>query len=219
VSKRSIPCHPTPTLGHRWAWWLWGRSDRASRTKHQHAVPGSIRYCLLGSPRCWPLHSVCILRFSSNFHPLISPTSPGAVTCFNSLIEEAAFFQNTIVSSINYTIAGKFDQQDQDELFSRTDADSNLLIDFGIRCKNGPVGKYLQYIGTSSTVRDLVSLGDAIAGQGKPIDYWGFSYGTVIGVNFLNSESIIEYLYGLFLIYVSSVPRGELHFTLFPHTI
>lgn len=52
----------------------------------------------------------------------------------------------------------------------------------------------------------MVSLGDAIVGQGKPIDYWGFSYGTVIGANFLNSESSIEYSDNLFLIYVSSVP-------------
>jgi hypothetical protein len=62
-----------------------------------------------------------------------------------------------------------------------------LLIEFGKRCQQGPVGNYLQYIGTSSTVRDLVSLADAIVGPGKPIDYWGFSYGTVIGANFLNS--------------------------------
>lgn len=127
------------------------------------------------------------------------PPSPGAVTCFNSLTEEIAFFQDTIVESINYTIAGKFDQQDQDELFSRTDEDSSLLLEFGKRCQQGPVGKYLQYVGTSSTVRDLVTLGDCIVGEGKPIDYWGFSYGTVIGANFLNSESRIEYSHDSFL--------------------
>ena len=53
---------------------------------------------------------------------------------------------------------------------------------------NSPSGSYLRYLGTSSTVRDLVSLGDAIVGQGEPIDYWGTSYGAVIGFNFLNSE-------------------------------
>jgi hypothetical protein len=118
--------------------------------------------------------------------------SPGAVTCFDSQTEEDAFFQDTIVQSINYTIAGKFDKQDQDELFSRTDEDSNLLLEFGKKCQQGPVGKYLQYVGTSSTIRDLVALGDCIVGEGKPIDYWGFSYGTVIGANFLNSEFRID---------------------------
>jgi hypothetical protein len=132
--------------------------------------------------------------------PLISPPpSPGAVTCFDSQAEEDGFFNNTIVRTINYTIAGRFDEQDQDELFSRTEESSNLLLEFGKRCQQGPVGKFLQYIGTSSTVRDLASLGDRIVGKGKPIDYWGFSYGTVIGINFLNSESplIARFLHSL----------------------
>ena len=137
--------------------------------------------------------------FPTNVSCSLFSSSPGAVTCFESANEEDAFFQNTIVRSINYTIAGKFDQQDQNELFSRTDADSNLLIEFGKRCQQGPVGKYLQYIGTSSTIRDLVSLGDGIVGQGKPIDFWGFSYGTVIGINFLNSEFNLEYSYNFYL--------------------
>ena len=140
-----------------------------------------------------PVVSVSTHRMAPSDSPTTTfrlpfPSSPGAVTCFNSLAEEAAFFKDTIVEGINYTIAGGFNQQDQADFFSRTDQYSNLLIEFGKRCQQGPVGKYLPYIGTSSTVRDLVSLGDAIVGVGKPIDFWGFSYGTVIGANFLNSE-------------------------------
>jgi hypothetical protein len=170
----------------------------------------------MGSSRCRPLYHVCTSPKSpTNTLRLPFSSSPGAVTCFNSPAEEDAFFQNTIVQQINYTIADKFDQQDQDQLFSRTDQDSNLLIEFGKRCQQGPVGKYLQYVGTSSTVRDLVSLADAIVGPGKPIDYWGFSYGTVIGANFLNSESPIDFSYHSFLsIYSPSVPRGEFYLML-----
>ena len=62
--------------------------------------------------------------------------------------------------------------------------------DFTTRCQNSSVGPYLKYFGTSSTVRDLVSLGDAILGKGEPIDYWGVSYGTVLGFNFINSKSL-----------------------------
>ena len=132
--------------------------------------------------------------------PLTSlPSSPGAVTCFDSQAEEDAFFDNTIVRSINYTIAGRFDKQDQDELISRTEESSRLLLEFGKRCQRGPVGNFLQFIGTSSTVRDLASLGDRIVGKDKAIDYWGFSYGTVIGVNFLNSESCINLSFPPFL--------------------
>ena len=100
---------------------------------------------------------------------------------------------------INHTIAGRFNQQDEDELFAHADESSRVLLEFGKRCQQGPVGNFLQFIGTSSTVRDLVSLGDSIVGKDKPIDYWGFSYGTVIGANFLNSESRLECSYVPFL--------------------
>ena len=130
---------------------------------------------------------------------ILLSSSPGAVTCFDSQAEEDAFFNNTIVRSINYTIAGRFDEQDQDELFSRTEESSRLLVEFGKRCQQGPVGKFLRFVGTSSTVRDLASLGDRIVGKDKPIDYWGFSYGTVIGMNFLNSESCINFSFSPFL--------------------
>ena len=142
---------------------------------------------------------MCTLQSPREYSSHIASTSPGAVTCFDSQAEEDTFFQNTIVNSINYTIAGRFDEQDQDELFSRTEDSSNTLLDFGERCKQGPVGEYLQFVGTSSTIRDLVSLGDRLVGKDKPIDYWGFSYGTVIGINFVNSESRIEFSYVLLL--------------------
>jgi len=131
--------------------------------------------------------------------PISLSSSPGAVTCFDSQAEEDAFFDNTIVRSINHAIAGRFDEQDQDELFSRAEESSRLLVEFGKRCQQGPVGKFLQFVGTSSTIRDLASLGDSIVGKDKPIDYWGFSYGTVIGINFLNSESCINLSFSPFL--------------------
>ena len=89
---------------------------------------------------------------------------------------------------INETVSGRFDQQDIEELYSRADVTEAKYQDFGERCVNSPSGPYLKYIGTSSTVRDLVSLGDAIVGRGGSIHYWGVSYGTVLGFNFLNSE-------------------------------
>jgi hypothetical protein len=96
----------------------------------------------------------------------------------------------TTVSSyfINETISGKFNERDLNELYSQADQTEQKYKDFGERCQNGPVGPYLKYIGTSSTVRDLVSLGDALVGKGEPIDFWGFSYGTVLGFHFLNSK-------------------------------
>ena len=93
-----------------------------------------------------------------------------------------------MVTYINETISGKFNDRDLKELYSQVDLSEQKLKFFSEGCRNGPVGPYLKYVGTTSTVRDLVSLGDAIVGKDKPIDYWGVSYGTVVGFNFVNSE-------------------------------
>ena len=100
------------------------------------------------------------------------------------------FWDFTPAGFINETISRKFDEQDVKELYSKADLTGQKLKEFMARCQNSTSGPYLKYVGTSSTVRDLVSLGDAILGQGQPINYWGISYGTVIGFNFINSESL-----------------------------
>ena len=122
---------------------------------------------------------------------------------------------------INETISGKFNDRDLNELYSQVDSTDQKLIDFTGRCQNGPVGSYLKYIGTSSTVRDLVSLGDAIVGSGKPIDYWGVSYGTVVGFNFVNSKPLQSFNRQSYhsLKSVSSVSRGMLNPPDTPNTI
>ncbi|KAG8940597.1 hypothetical protein FRC03_005317, partial [Tulasnella sp. 419] len=42
-------------------------------------------------------------------------------------------------------------------------------------------GDEMKYVGTVATVRDLVALADTIDGPGSSINYWGFSYGSVLG--------------------------------------
>jgi len=114
-------------------------------------------------------------------------TSPGEVYCFNSTEEDAAFWDNTPVSYINETISGTFDNRDLNELYSEVNLTERKFKDWTEGCQNGPSGPYLKYLGTSSNVRDLVSLGDAIVGNGEPINFWGVSYGSFLGFNFVNS--------------------------------
>ena len=122
-------------------------------------------------------------------NPLIAfAPSPGEVYCFDTAEENAEFWENTVASYINETISGKFDQRDLDELYSQADATEQKFKAFTEGCQKGASGPYLKYLGTSSSVRDLVSLGDAIVGKGQLIDYWGVSYGTEIGFNFINSK-------------------------------
>ncbi|KAF9644641.1 hypothetical protein BDM02DRAFT_3121546, partial [Thelephora ganbajun] len=121
----------------------------------------------------------------------VGHTFPGAVTCFNSSEEDAEFWKRTVASYINETISGRFDKRDLEELYSQVNLTERKFKGFTERCQDGPVGPYVKYLGTNSTVWDLVSLGDVIVGKGEPIDYWGVSYGTVLGFNFVNTGHVI----------------------------
>jgi len=93
------------------------------------------------------------------------------------------------VGSINETISSNFsDPNELNEFFSRVPETNAKLEEFGKRCLASKTGPYLQYIGSTSTIRDLVSLADKIVGPGQPVDYYGYSYGTVIGFHFLSRE-------------------------------
>ncbi|KAG8846395.1 hypothetical protein FRB96_002008 [Tulasnella sp. 330] len=45
---------------------------------------------------------------------------------------------------------------------------------------------YLTQVGTVAVVHDLVAIADAIGGSQTPINYYGFSYGTILGAYFIN---------------------------------
>lgn len=115
--------------------------------------------------------------------------SPGDVICFSTYAEQFAFWDNTVVRSINETISTKFkDPKELDEFYSRVPETDDKLEEFGKRCLASDTGPYLEYIGTTSTIRDLVSLADKIVGPGQPIDFYAYSYATVIGFHFLTRE-------------------------------
>ena len=61
-------------------------------------------------------------------------------------------------------------------------------IEWGKRCAEAPTGKTLQYVGTAATVRDMVSLADVLEPGVQEVNYWGVSYGTLLGFTFVNSE-------------------------------
>lgn len=111
------------------------------------------------------------------------------MTCFGSFEEEVAYWQGTAIAEINATVASNFtDEQEVENFYSTLKHTETKMSMYSKRCGWGPGGPYLQYIGTSSTVRDLVALGDKIVGPGEPINYWGFSYGTILGFHFVNSK-------------------------------
>ncbi|KII86940.1 hypothetical protein PLICRDRAFT_274828 [Plicaturopsis crispa FD-325 SS-3] len=69
---------------------------------------------------------------------------------------------------------------DLDNFYSHVDKEDALLSDFWDRC-NTVSGDVLPFVGTAANARDVASMADAIDGAGSEINYWGFSYGTILG--------------------------------------
>jgi hypothetical protein len=62
-----------------------------------------------------------------------------------------------------------------------------LLKELGRRCLEYSPDTF-QYIGTAAVVRDMIALHDVLEGSDKPLNFWGVSYGTVVGSYFINSR-------------------------------
>ena len=112
---------------------------------------------------------------------LTSGRSPGNVACFDDDAEYNAFWAATIeLSSIDAT--GNFtDPSETDALLAQADVMQQKYEELGARCQKHSSGKYLKYMGTAATVRDLLAMADALDGPGGLINYLGLSYGTILG--------------------------------------
>lgn len=64
--------------------------------------------------------------------------------------------------------------------------------ELGRRCQRHPSGKYLQYVGTAATARDIIALADALDGPGSLVNFLGFSYGSLLGSWLINSECFVR---------------------------
>ncbi|GAB1526823.1 hypothetical protein RhiTH_009995 [Rhizoctonia solani] len=105
--------------------------------------------------------------------------------CFKTAAEEAAFWEGTIPHA-GLEARGNFtDQHDLDVFYEQVDEVDVLLEELGERCINFSPETF-QYIGTAAAVRDMVAMHDILEGPDKPIDFWGLSYGTVIGIYLVN---------------------------------
>ncbi|KAG8721739.1 hypothetical protein FRC08_010620 [Ceratobasidium sp. 394] len=105
--------------------------------------------------------------------------------CFATGTEEADFWESTIPHA-GLEAKGNFtDQADLDAFYAQVPEVDKLLIELGQKCLEYSPDTF-QYVGTAAVVRDMVAMHDYLEGPDKPVNYWGFSYGTVIGIYFVN---------------------------------
>lgn len=117
--------------------------------------------------------------------------SPGNVYCIAD--EEYSSFWNGTIEATGINQVGNFtNQTDLTALYAQAPVMDTKYRELADRCLQGPNGTTLSYIGTASTVRDLVGIADAVVGPDSPINYWGLSYGTYVGMLFANSGSRIR---------------------------
>ncbi|KAG8998124.1 hypothetical protein FRB94_007179 [Tulasnella sp. JGI-2019a] len=109
-----------------------------------------------------------------------SSTAPGPFT-FTS------WYANlTNVGSLQAPSSGP-NQTDIDRFNANANAFTRVAQPFYGHCQYTNNSAYLAgHVGAVATMRDLVALADAIDGTGKPINYYGYSYGSVIGAYFVN---------------------------------
>ncbi|KAF8684068.1 MEROPS serine peptidase family S33 [Rhizoctonia solani] len=107
------------------------------------------------------------------------------VDCFESRAEEKKFWNGSIRGSDSLEVRTDLrNTTARDEFYSHLDEVDEILIKFGKQC-NSQSKDMLKYVGTAATVRDMVALHDYLEGT-RLINYWGVSYGTILGSYFVN---------------------------------
>ncbi|CAE6502965.1 unnamed protein product [Rhizoctonia solani] len=106
------------------------------------------------------------------------------VQCFESGAAEKTFWNGSIRGADLELRSDFTNTTALNEFYSHIDEVDSMLVKFGKQC-NTQSKHMLKYIGTTATVRDMVGLHDYLEGT-KLINYWGFSYGTILGSFFVN---------------------------------
>ncbi|KAG9124513.1 hypothetical protein FRC07_011335 [Ceratobasidium sp. 392] len=114
----------------------------------------------------------------------VTHTRPRA-DCFDTAQEENTFWNHT-VPRWGLEARGEFTRDEDINAFRDQVAPVDKLLEtLGKKCNTKCRGQ-LKYMGTKATVQDLVALHDYLVGGDEDINFWGFSYGTVIGIYLVN---------------------------------
>ncbi|KZP14816.1 hypothetical protein FIBSPDRAFT_935588 [Athelia psychrophila] len=113
----------------------------------------------------------------------VNDTAP-QVSCFDSQESADEFWAGSLWYEGVETNSSLRSSFDQDQFYSHVDAEDTRLRALWKRCEERS-GKILPFVptsqGTAANARDVARISDAIDGSGSEINYWGFSYGSVLG--------------------------------------
>ncbi|KAL1757021.1 Alpha/Beta hydrolase protein [Schizophyllum commune] len=113
-------------------------------------------------------------------------TEPGPPACFDTAAEYYDYFKGTLQQT-GIEIRGYLRDDNQiADFYSHVDEMEAKFIGEGKRCADNKNGETLQYLGTAATARDIVALADYLDPGVQEINYWGISYGTMLGLTFVN---------------------------------
>ncbi|KAI0827447.1 TAP-like protein-domain-containing protein [Trametes gibbosa] len=114
----------------------------------------------------------------------IGETKP-RTQCFSTPAAHAAFMTNTVLDR-GYDVGPNLtDPFTRDHLIQQQrDADALLEAQFKICAKN--MGDQLKYMGTTNVARDIAYITSLLEGEDALINFYGFSYGTILGQYLVN---------------------------------
>lgn len=105
--------------------------------------------------------------------------------CFTGAVNYTTSIQGTTLER-GYDIASNASIADlRPGLLAQQDEADKLLREQAAMCEK-TMGQTIAYMGTSSVVRDLDLITTALEGEDALINFWGFSYGTVMGQYLVN---------------------------------
>ncbi|KAJ3732572.1 hypothetical protein DFJ43DRAFT_1154298 [Lentinula guzmanii] len=116
----------------------------------------------------------------------IGSTRP-ATRCFSSRLSSTAFFANTVIEQ-GITVSSISDLSSPllyDELIEQH-RQFLALKEVHAEICGKVMGDELRYMGTATVVRDIDFMSKIIEGENKKINYWGVSYGSILGAYLVN---------------------------------
>ncbi|QRV91985.1 Abhydrolase domain-containing protein [Ceratobasidium sp. AG-Ba] len=115
-------------------------------------------------------------------------TQPNAA-CFATATEEALFWGDTVPYAGIEARGNSTDRADIDAFYAQVPQVDEKLVRLGQKYQEYSPNTF-RYIGTAAVARDKVVMHDYLEGPDKPINFWGISYGSVLGIYLANSVSV-----------------------------